>query len=124
MVSQVGNNKTVVFYDGGCRLCSREINHYRRCDRRRLVDWVDIQSGSEWLQQLGILHADALHELHVLRSDGVIVKGASAFASLWSTLPRYSMLGKLLYRFHMVPIANWVYRRFADWHFKNRCIQS
>lgn len=117
-------NKTIVFYDGGCGLCSKEINHYRRCDRKMLIDWVDIQAGSDWLHQLGIRHADAMHELHVLRWDGVVVKGAAAFASIWSKLPRYSILGKLLYRFHMVPIANWFYRRFANWHFKHRCAHS
>ena len=50
------SNKTVVFYDGGCGLCSKEINHYRRCDRNMQIDWVDIQAGSEWLKQLGIRH--------------------------------------------------------------------
>ena len=117
-------NKTVVFYDGGCSLCSKEINHYRRCDRNMQIDWVDIQAGSEWLKQLGIRHVDAMRELHVLRWDGVVVKGAAAFASIWSKIPRYSIFGKLLYRFHMVPAANWCYRHFANWHFKNRCVHT
>ena len=31
-----------MFYDGGCPLCSREVAHYRRLDRRNNVSWVDI----------------------------------------------------------------------------------
>ena len=117
-------NKTIVFYDGGCGLCTKEINHYRRYDRNQDIDWVDIQSGSNWLSLLGIPQSDALRELHVLRWDGVVVKGAAAFASMWSRLPRYSWLGKLLYRFHMLPMADWFYRKFATWHFKNHCLQN
>ena len=124
MVQIESINKTIVFYDGACNLCSKEINHYRRCDRNMLIDWVDIQSGDNFLHKLGICQADALHELHVLRADGVLVRGAAAFASIWSKLPRYSILGKLLYRFHMVPMADWFYRRFAQWHLKNRCPQA
>ncbi len=114
-------SKTIVFYDGGCGLCSKEIGHYQRCDHNQAIDWIDIQKGSNWLQQLGICHTDALRELHVLRWDGVVVKGAAAFASIWARLPRYSILGKFLYRFHMLPLVDWFYRRFANWHFKNRC---
>ena len=116
-------NKIIVFYDGGCSVCNKEINHYRRCDRYMQFDWVDIQAGSDWLKQLGISHAEAMHELHVLRADGVVVKGAAAFACIWSKLPRYSIFGKLIYRLHMISIANWFYRRFANWHYKNRCAQ-
>ena len=118
-----GINKTIVFYDGGCSLCNKEIAHYQRCDRNSLIDWIDIQTDSKLLQQLGIRYSDAMHELHVLRWDGVVVKGAAAFASIWSKLPRYSLFGKILYRLHMVPVANWFYRRFAKWHIKNRCPQ-
>ena len=117
-------NKTVVFYDGGCGLCSKEINHYRRCDKKMQFDWIDIQAGSDWLSQLGIGQNDAMHELHVLRADGVIVKGVAAFASIWSKLPGYAILGKLVYRLHMIPMANWFYRRFANWRFKHRCVPT
>ena len=117
-------NKTIVFYDGGCSLCSKEIDHYRRCDRNMLIDWIDIQTDTNLLQQLGIHYTDAMRELHVLRWDGVVVRGAAAFASIWSKLPRYSLVGKLLYRFHMVPLANWFYRKFAQWRIKKRCFQN
>ena len=113
-------NRTVVFYDGGCSLCSKEINHYKHCDRRHLIDWIDIQSDANWLQQLGISREEAMQELHVLRWDGVVVKGAAAFASIWSKIPRYAIFGKLLYRFHMLPLANWFYKKFANWHYKKR----
>ena len=117
-------NKTLVFYDGDCRLCCKEIEHYRRCDRNRVIDWIDIHTDRNLLQQLGIKYADAMRELHVLRWDGVMVRGAAAFASIWTKLPRYSLFGKLLYRFHMVPLMNWFYRRFAQWRFIKRCAQN
>lgn len=33
----------VVFFDGGCPLCVREISHYKRLDRDGAVSWVDLE---------------------------------------------------------------------------------
>ena len=33
--------RPMVFYDGGCPLCRREIAHYRRIDSAERLRWVD-----------------------------------------------------------------------------------
>mgnify|MGYP000446977673 CR=1 FL=1 len=36
-----GSGRPLVFYDGSCPLCRREIAHYRRQDRAGALGWVD-----------------------------------------------------------------------------------
>ena len=43
MTDTIAMNRPVVFYDGGCPLCRREIAHYQRIDRERRIQWTDIQ---------------------------------------------------------------------------------
>ena len=44
----------VVFFDGGCPLCRREIAHYRRIDTAQRLCWVDAASEPEALQRHGV----------------------------------------------------------------------
>jgi len=50
MTDQEDWQKPVVFYDGGCPLCRREIAHYRRIDGDRQLCWIDIHAQPETLQ--------------------------------------------------------------------------
>lgn len=49
-----------MFYDGGCPVCQREVNHYCRRDRARIVRWIDISVPGDRLDWLinaaGMLH--------------------------------------------------------------------
>ena len=62
MHADVSTNRPVVFYDGGCPLCRGEIAHYRRLDRQRLVEWVDIARRPDQLAANGIAFADAMRQ--------------------------------------------------------------
>ena len=71
--------KTILFYDGGCPLCSREIKHYRRLDSADRIDWIDISRDASLLQAMGVTLETAMARLHVLHRDGWLATGAYAF---------------------------------------------
>jgi predicted DCC family thiol-disulfide oxidoreductase YuxK len=113
--------QTILFYDGGCPLCRREINHYQRLDRTGRVEWVDISRDTPLLQAFGIPLATAMARLHALTRDGRLVTGAYAFAAVWSELPYYRWLAKGLWALRLLGLLDRAYQRFADWRFRRRC---
>lgn len=112
---------TVVFFDGGCPLCSREIGHYARLDRERRFKWIDITKDRELLSAFGISYERAMRRLHVLDRNGVMVDGARAFLAIWSELPRYRFLSRLVYGLRVLNALEMAYSRFADRRYASRC---
>jgi predicted DCC family thiol-disulfide oxidoreductase YuxK len=92
MKNQDVASQGVIFYDGLCVLCSREIEHYRN------------QVGSERFNFIDITHADfdpskhgvdpyAVHKyMHVKNPDGELHTGVEAFRTIWKELPKYQFL--------------------------------
>ena len=113
--------KTIVFYDGGCPLCNREIKHYQRLDSAGRIDWIDISRDASLLQAMGVTVETAMARLHVLHRDGWLATGASAFAVVWSELPYYRWLARLVYGLGLLPLLERLYGRFARWRFQRRC---
>lgn len=113
--------KTIMFYDGGCPLCRREIEHYQRLDTAGRIEWLDISRDASLLQAFGITLDTAMARLHVLHRDGWMATGAAAFAVVWSELPYYRVLAHLLYRLNLLPLLERLYNRFARWRFQRRC---
>lgn len=78
-----------IYFDGLCRLCSAEINHYRK------------QSGAEKFRFVDITHSQfsAVHEgvdpfavhkiMHVKNQAGELKTKVDAFIEIWMNLPRY-----------------------------------
>jgi predicted DCC family thiol-disulfide oxidoreductase YuxK len=110
----------VVLFDGGCPLCSREIDHYRRVRGADQIQWVDISKtpNLQWLY--GIDPDTAMRRFHVRRSDGAWVTGAYGFAEVWMHLRGYRIAGLLVTKARLLPLLDWAYRRFADWRFERR----
>lgn len=113
--------KTIMFYDGGCPLCAREVAHYRRLDSRRRVEYVDINRDRAMLDALGVGLPTAQRRLHVLTRDGLLVDGAFAFAAVWRELPYYRRLADLLYAVRALPLLDRAYDAFASLRFRRRC---
>jgi len=90
------DQRPVVFYDGDCPLCRREIDHYRRVDRALRVRWVDAASETDSLRDFGLTLNDAMAELHVLDEAGQWQRGVDAFLVIWDHLPRYRWLTALV----------------------------
>lgn len=113
--------KTIMFYDGGCPLCSREVSHYRRQDAAGRIDWIDISSDPSLLHALGVAPTTAMERLHVLHRDGWLATGAYAFAVIWSELPYYRRLAGILYKLRLLPWLDKAYAKFARWRYRRRC---
>ena len=113
--------KPTVFFDGGCPLCRREIQHYRRLDLGERVRWVDITAAGEVLARHGIDPAAAMQRLHALNERGEVVTGVAAFLVVWRQLPGYRHLARLLERLGLTPVLDRAYARFAVWRLRRRC---
>jgi predicted DCC family thiol-disulfide oxidoreductase YuxK len=110
-----------VFYDGACPLCIREINHYRRLRGADHLIWVDISNDRGMLAVHGLDRETAMARFHVLDAEGEWQTGARGFIELWSNLPAYSWLARLLRSLHLETMLDWAYTRFARWRLQRRC---
>jgi len=113
--------KPIMFFDGGCPLCSREVAHYRRLDRERRIRWVDITREPAALEAHGIAYQDAMERLHVRDKDGRMLVGMPAFVALWRQLPGYRVLASVVTRLRLVGLLDRVYSAFAAWRYRRRC---
>ena len=98
----------IVYYDGGCPLCSREIRVMRRLDRHRRLSFLDVTQ-----HDVGDMDRDALlRRFHMRGADGRTVSGAAAFAAVWRELPALSWLGRLAATRPVAGILETAYRGF------------
>lgn len=81
----------VVWFDGNCPLCRREIAMMRRLDQAGAITFVDLASGPE---NCPLDKAELLARFHAL-DNGRLVSGAEAFAAMWRAIPRLRFLGLL-----------------------------
>lgn len=113
--------QVLMFYDGGCPLCSREVSHYRRLDKAQRVGWIDITRDYGTLEAFNVPYRSAMERLHVLSRDGRLLTGAYGFAAVWSELPYYHLLSKLLRIPGALALLDKAYNGFARWRFRRRC---
>ena len=79
----------LVWYDGGCPLCRREIALMQRLDRAKAIRFLDVTS-SETACPIG--RAALLARFHAVE-DGCLLSGAAAFAAMWRAIPWLRPLG-------------------------------
>jgi predicted DCC family thiol-disulfide oxidoreductase YuxK len=82
---------TIVWYDGGCPICVREIAVMRWLDRRGAIRFVDIDDHKT---SCPLDRSLLLARLHA-SEDGQILSGAAAFAAMWRAIPLLRPLGVL-----------------------------
>lgn len=98
----------LVWYDGSCPLCRREIALMRRLDRAGRIDFIDLtQPGST----CPVDRAAMLARFHA-QEEGALLSGAAAFAAMWRAIPLLWPLGQLA----RIPVIErgleWAYLRF------------
>lgn len=107
-----------LLYDGACPLCRREIALVRRLTRKRKVIFVDVHTLAPEQYPAGKSQADLLLDLHLVWPDGHVDTGLDANVLLWRQTP----LGWLWRVFELPlvrPLAQWIYRRWADRRYAN-----
>ncbi len=99
----------LVWYDGSCPLCRREIALMRRLDRRRRIDFVDV---GDWSPAgCPVDRATLLARFHA-REDGVMLSGAAAFAAMWRAIPILRPAGLLARNRTVLAVLERLYVRF------------
>jgi len=98
----------LVWFDGGCPLCRREIALMRRLDRRRAITFVDVAQDDATCP---VDRAALLARFHALE-DGRMLSGAAAFAAMWRAIPSLRPLGIAARTPFMLAMLEFLYRRF------------
>lgn len=111
----------IVFYDGACPLCSREIAHYRKLRGSDQLRWIDVHHDHGLLQQHGLSKATALARFHVLDAEGEWKTGAHGFVEIWSYLSRWHLLARWVTMLRLTPALDWGYGHFARWRQRRSC---
>ena len=81
--------KLIVWHDGACPLCRREIAFMRRLDRRGAIDFVDVSKADAGCPIDAALMLARFHA----SEDGRLLSGAAAFAAMWRAIPLLRPLG-------------------------------
>ena len=77
---------TIVYFDGKCGLCSKEIRYYQKIAPKGVFEWQDIAHDAAPLKALNISQADALRLLHASDKTGKMHIGVDAFILIWNEL--------------------------------------
>ena len=111
-----------VFYDGGCGVCAREIEHYQNIASPDIFEWVDITKTPDLEETYGVSPVLAMQVMHVQDHNHTLHKGVDAFIILWQYLPYYwwRYLAKITSFPPCYFIACHLYDYFVKWHAKKR----
>ena len=85
----------IIYFDGGCPVCSREIATYRGMQGAQACRWVDVSRCAEGEIGPGLTREQALAVMTVRRADGTLARGAQAFVEIWQALPKTRWLGRV-----------------------------
>lgn len=80
----------MVWHDGSCPLCRREISLMRRLDRRGAINFVDVANAQT--RDCPIDRRVLLARFHA-QEEGRLLSGAAAFAAMWRAIPVLRPLG-------------------------------
>ena len=82
-----------VYFNNSCIVCRMEINHYKKFNEK--LGWIDVTNNKEAQKETAKSSAELIRRLHV-EQDGKIYQGIDAFLIVWSRLPKYRWLYKLV----------------------------
>ena len=83
-----------IYFNNSCNICRFEINHYKKISDSNL-EWIDITNNEEALKITSKSKEELLRRLHVI-DNGQVIGGAKAFIIIWSKIPKYNFLAKIL----------------------------
>ncbi len=101
--------KLLVWYDGGCPLCRREIALMRRMDRRDAIYFVDVTDAPD--AACPIERGALLARFHA-SENGQLLSGAAAFAAMWRAIPVLRPLGLAARNLWVLAVLEAGYRGF------------
>jgi predicted DCC family thiol-disulfide oxidoreductase YuxK len=107
-------SKLILYYDGLCPVCSREVRHYHgirgAAEQVEFVDYTDpaFDAAAEGLDRQALDRY-----LHARLPDGRMQVGYDAFVALWRAVPGYGWLARLASHRLLRPLFRLGYGCFA-----------
>jgi predicted DCC family thiol-disulfide oxidoreductase YuxK len=100
--------EVVVYFDGSCPMCSKEIQYYKGLDKDSRILWENV-AGDNPSCPIGYDQATLMQRFHVKdMTTGEVLHGAAGFARVWCALPSpWRVLGKIA---SLAPVT-WVLER-------------
>ncbi len=71
----------MLYYDGDCPVCTREVAMHRKQPGADAVCWVDVARCEASELGAGLTRGAAMARLQLRRPDGSLVSGAAAFTA-------------------------------------------
>ncbi|MCH2535392.1 MAG: DUF393 domain-containing protein [Bdellovibrionales bacterium] len=102
-----------VYYDGGCHLCSREIDIYKRKDTAHKIAFVDISSPDFNLNTDDVTVDDIHKYFHVKTKNNEWLQGVDAFNKIWEVLNIFKPLQAVAKNNLTRPLMNFGYSLFV-----------
>ncbi len=113
----MNNQKIKILVDGNCIVCDMEISHYKRM-KPEVFEIVDISASDFCALDFNLETAAVNKHLHVLCSNGKVLKGVDAFIAIWEALgpehPYFQKMRKIISFSLIKPIAQLGYFLFAE----------
>ncbi len=106
-------DKTTVFFDGACHLCSREVGLYERADTVGKLNLVDISKPDFDAKAHGLDDARVNKHMHVRGPAGNTEVGVDAFVAIWKALGKYDWAVRAAKSPVLRPAMDLGYRAFA-----------
>ena len=94
-----------ILYNSECPICDREIEHYKKISSND-ISYVPITTDT--LNSWGLNEKQAAKKLHA-RLNGQQLVGVDAFLEIWTRLPYYRLLAKLVKTQPITFFANIIY---------------
>ncbi|MGM0526061.1 MAG: thiol-disulfide oxidoreductase DCC family protein [Pseudomonadota bacterium] len=93
----------IIFYDGGCPLCIKEMRHLKKLDAGQKIQFENINEGdfNERFPEVNIENANAY--LHGRLSNGQMVYGLDVTHAAWSQVGKGWLIAPLRW-----PVIRWL----------------
>ena len=101
---------TKVYFNNSCSICRFEINHYKKQENN--LEWIDISTEKNSKKDTNKNARELLRRLHTIKDDKVYC-GVDAFIQMWSEIPKYSFLAKIIRKPVIYQVSWLLYEIFA-----------
>jgi len=105
--------KLNVLFDGACHLCYREVHHYKKKDKKELLNTIDISDPNFNASDYGLSQADVNLHMHAFVEIGKPFIGVDCFIEIWRRIPTYQWLIPIFENRAFRPVINKGYDLFA-----------
>ena len=99
-----------VLFNNSCSICRFEINHYKKLENN--LEWIDISTEKKSKEDTAKNAKELLRRLHTVKNNKVY-SGVDAFIEMWSEIPRYSFLAKIIRKPVIYQVSWFLYEVFA-----------